>query len=148
MFLDTFFETRGLCLRKHHLYSANILIQRILCALWIRRNVFHLQLVCTIFCRLFYYFFESRNSKDDPVVIWLTGGPGCSSAIALFYENGPFHITKNMSLSWNSFGWDKVLVSIFYVLLNILQFSSRSLVFSCIQGFKHNICRPACWDWF
>ncbi|XP_063949828.1 serine carboxypeptidase-like isoform X2 [Daucus carota subsp. sativus] len=58
--------------------------------------------------RLFYYFFESRNSKDDPVVIWLTGGPGCSSAIALFYENGPFHITKNMSLSWNSFGWDKV----------------------------------------
>ncbi|CAI9091163.1 OLC1v1026115C1 [Oldenlandia corymbosa var. corymbosa] len=58
--------------------------------------------------RMFYFFFESRNSKDDPVVIWLTGGPGCSSELALFYENGPFKITKNMSLVWNEYGWDKV----------------------------------------
>ncbi|KAL0370105.1 UNVERIFIED_CONTAM: Serine carboxypeptidase-like 48 [Sesamum angustifolium] len=58
--------------------------------------------------RMFYFFFESRNSRTDPVVIWLTGGPGCSSELALFYENGPFHITKNLSLTWNDFGWDKV----------------------------------------
>ncbi|KAL3828493.1 hypothetical protein ACJIZ3_017295 [Penstemon smallii] len=58
--------------------------------------------------RMFYFFFESRNSKTDPVVIWLTGGPGCSSELALFYENGPFHITSNLSLAWNDFGWDKV----------------------------------------
>ncbi|XP_073274147.1 serine carboxypeptidase-like [Primulina huaijiensis] len=58
--------------------------------------------------RMFYYFFESRNnSKTDPVVLWLTGGPGCSAAIPLFYENGPFHITNNLSLTWNEFGWDK-----------------------------------------
>ncbi|KAL0390563.1 UNVERIFIED_CONTAM: Serine carboxypeptidase 3 [Sesamum calycinum] len=57
---------------------------------------------------MFYFFFESRNSRTDPVVIWLTGGPGCSSELALFYENGPFHITKNLSLTWNDFGWDKV----------------------------------------
>ncbi|XP_027345769.1 serine carboxypeptidase-like isoform X3 [Abrus precatorius] len=57
--------------------------------------------------RMFYFFFESRNSKDDPMVTWLTGGPGCSSEIALFYENGPFHITKNLSLVWNDYGWDK-----------------------------------------
>ncbi|MED6108211.1 Serine carboxypeptidase-like 48 [Stylosanthes scabra] len=57
--------------------------------------------------RMFYFFFESRNKKDDPVVIWLTGGPGCSSELALFYENGPFQITKNLSLVWNEFGWDK-----------------------------------------
>uniref|UniRef100_A0A2C9V350 Carboxypeptidase n=1 Tax=Manihot esculenta TaxID=3983 RepID=A0A2C9V350_MANES len=57
--------------------------------------------------RMFYFFFESRNSKNDPVVIWLTGGPGCSSELALFYENGPFHISKNKSLIWNDFGWDK-----------------------------------------
>ncbi|EAZ03855.1 hypothetical protein OsI_25989 [Oryza sativa Indica Group] len=59
--------------------------------------------------RLFYFFFESRGSKgeDDPVVIWLTGGPGCSSELALFYENGPFHIADNMSLVWNDFGWDQ-----------------------------------------
>ncbi|GLT80763.1 hypothetical protein SLA2020_521860 [Shorea laevis] len=57
--------------------------------------------------RMFYYFFESRKSKNDPVVIWLTGGPGCSSSIALFYEMGPFHITKNLSLVWNDYGWDQ-----------------------------------------
>ncbi|XP_045802973.1 serine carboxypeptidase-like [Trifolium pratense] len=58
--------------------------------------------------RMFYFFFESRNSKDDPVVIWLTGGPGCSSALALFYENGPFQFSKdnNSSLVWNQYGWD------------------------------------------
>lgn len=58
---------------------------------------------------MFYFFFESRSNKNDPVVIWLTGGPGCSSELALFYENGPFKISKNMSLVWNDFGWDKVI---------------------------------------
>ncbi|XBJ04933.1 hypothetical protein VPH35_023796 [Triticum aestivum] len=58
--------------------------------------------------RLFYFFFESRqHKKEDPVVIWLTGGPGCSSELALFYENGPFNIADNMSLLWNEFGWDQ-----------------------------------------
>lgn len=58
---------------------------------------------------MFYFFFESRNCKeDDPVVIWLTGGPGCSSELALFYENGPFKIADNLSLVWNEYGWDKV----------------------------------------
>ncbi|URD99586.1 serine carboxypeptidase-like [Musa troglodytarum] len=57
--------------------------------------------------RMFYLFFESRHNKKDPVVIWLTGGPGCSSELALFYENGPFSVTERMSLAWNDFGWDK-----------------------------------------
>ena len=59
-------------------------------------------------CRLFYFFFESRHNEKDPVVIWLTGGPGCSSELALFYENGPFKIANNLSLVWNNFGWDQV----------------------------------------
>ncbi|XP_028776242.1 serine carboxypeptidase-like [Neltuma alba] len=58
--------------------------------------------------KMFYLFFESRNSKKDPVVVWLTGGPGCGSELALFYENGPFHITQDLSLVWNDYGWDKV----------------------------------------
>ena len=30
--------------------------------------------------RLYYYFVESENDpSDDPVVLWLNGGPGCSS---------------------------------------------------------------------
>ncbi|XP_047336090.1 serine carboxypeptidase-like [Impatiens glandulifera] len=58
--------------------------------------------------RMFYYFFESRKSKrSDPVVMWLNGGPGCSSSIGLFYENGPYQIRRD-SLYWNEFGWDQV----------------------------------------
>jgi carboxypeptidase C (cathepsin A) len=55
----------------------------------------------------FYWFFESRRSpRDDPVVIWLTGGPGCSSQMALFAENGPCTVnsdaqdTTNNPYSW------------------------------------------------
>ncbi|KAM0953570.1 putative carboxypeptidase C [Dioscorea sansibarensis] len=57
--------------------------------------------------RMFYFFFESRGSSSDPLVLWLTGGPGCSSELALFYENGPFTIADNLSLVWNDYGWDK-----------------------------------------
>ncbi|XP_020214804.2 serine carboxypeptidase-like [Cajanus cajan] len=67
----------------------------------------------SIAARMFYFFFESRNNKDDPVIIWLAGGPGCSSELALFYENGPFHIANNLSLVWNVFGWDQASNIIF-----------------------------------
>ena len=34
------------------------------------------------------------------------GGPGCSSELAVFYENGPYHIKKDLTLTPNPFGWD------------------------------------------
>lgn len=56
---------------------------------------------------MFYFLFKSRGSpKDDPVVIWMTGGPGCSSEIAVFYENGPYTLEHNLTLSENPYGWD------------------------------------------
>ncbi|XP_042008722.1 serine carboxypeptidase-like [Salvia splendens] len=66
------------------------------------------RLASTKGARLFYYFFESRSKNSSaPVVVWLTGGPGCSSSLALFFENGPFHLTKDYTLAWNEFGWDQ-----------------------------------------
>ncbi|KAJ4792988.1 Carboxypeptidase [Rhynchospora pubera] len=70
-------------------------------------NAGYYRLPHTHAAKMFYFFFESRGKSSDPVVIWLTGGPGCSSELALFYENGPFKIADNLSLVWNQYGWDK-----------------------------------------
>jgi carboxypeptidase C (cathepsin A) len=42
---------------------------------------------------LFYYFVRSEREDspgDDPVVLWLTGGPGCSVLTGLAYEIGMY----------------------------------------------------------
>lgn len=56
---------------------------------------------------LFYWFFESRNDpKKDPVVLWLNGGPGCSSLTGLFMELGPSSINEKIELKYNDFSWN------------------------------------------
>lgn len=57
--------------------------------------------------RLFYWFFESRsNPSADPVVLWLNGGPGCSSLEAVLFENGPMNMDSNGQLKNNTWSWN------------------------------------------
>lgn len=53
-------------------------------------------------------FFESRNDpENDPVVLWLNGGPGCSSLTGLFLELGPSSIDKKLNTVYNKFSWNQ-----------------------------------------
>ncbi|XP_048134826.1 serine carboxypeptidase-like 17 [Rhodamnia argentea] len=70
--------------------------------------------------QLFYYFVKSeRSPKDDPLVLWLTGGPGCSALSGLLYEIGPFTFDYEKStrdrpiLKLNQYSWTKVANIIF-----------------------------------
>uniref|UniRef100_A0A5B7BNJ9 Serine carboxypeptidase-like 18 n=1 Tax=Davidia involucrata TaxID=16924 RepID=A0A5B7BNJ9_DAVIN len=71
--------------------------------------------------QLFYYFIESeRNPVKDPLLLWLTGGPGCSGFSGLTYENiGPLNFDVpafNGSLptfQLNPYSWTQVANIIF-----------------------------------
>ncbi|WCJ35573.1 serine carboxypeptidase-like 7 [Euphorbia peplus] len=70
--------------------------------------------------QLFYYFVKSEgNPKEDPVLLWITGGPGCSAVSGLLYEIGPLNfevVEYNGSvpkLVLNPYSWTKVASIIF-----------------------------------
>ncbi|MCP4748345.1 MAG: S10 family peptidase [Desulfobacteraceae bacterium] len=57
---------------------------------------------------IYFWFFESQsNPESDPVVLWLNGGPGSSSFLGLFFENGPYKINEDCTLADNLYSWNK-----------------------------------------
>jgi serine carboxypeptidase-like clade 2 len=58
---------------------------------------------------LHYIYVESMsNVTGDPVVIWLNGGPGCSSLLGAFSENGPFIFDDGESvIKPNPYAWNQ-----------------------------------------
>nr|GMD59252.1 serine carboxypeptidase-like 45 [Ipomoea batatas] len=56
---------------------------------------------------LFYYFVEAEvDPSSKPLVLWLNGGPGCSSlGVGAFSENGPFRPSGNV-LVRNEYSWN------------------------------------------
>lgn len=62
----------------------------------------------------FFWAFESRNDpKKDPVILWLNGGPGCSSLTGLFFELGPSSIGEDLKPIYNPHAWNNNATVIF-----------------------------------
>ncbi|KAL7137927.1 hypothetical protein ABFS83_10G128000 [Erythranthe nasuta] len=60
---------------------------------------------------LFYWLTEATSNVAErrPLVLWLNGGPGCSSvAYGASEEIGPFRINKTSSLYLNKYSWNRV----------------------------------------
>ena len=58
---------------------------------------------------LFYLFTESSsdNPSNDPLILWLNGGPGCSSLMGQFIEFGPYHpYNYGNNIEYNLFSWN------------------------------------------
>ncbi|XP_058071249.1 serine carboxypeptidase 1-like [Magnolia sinica] len=64
---------------------------------------------------LFYYFTESPGDPSTkPLVLWLNGGPGCSSLIGAMMEQGPFRVNSDgKTLFKNDYAWNNVANVIF-----------------------------------
>lgn len=58
---------------------------------------------------IFFWYFESQgNPSEDPLVLWLTGGPGGSGMIGLMQELGPCLINEHGNGTiYNKYGWSK-----------------------------------------
>ena len=63
------------------------------------------------------------NDDDDsvPLLIWLNGGPACSSMDGLFLENGPFRLTNfstdmsSAKIELNPYSWHKIPAHVVYI---------------------------------
>ncbi|GLJ45171.1 hypothetical protein SUGI_0950790 [Cryptomeria japonica] len=65
---------------------------------------------------LFYYFAEAaQDPSTKPLLLWLNGGPGCSSfGVGAMTELGPFRVQPdNATLSSNPYAWNQVANTLF-----------------------------------
>ncbi|XP_014670492.1 PREDICTED: lysosomal protective protein-like [Priapulus caudatus] len=60
--------------------------------------------------RLHYWFVESQdNPQHDPLLLWMNGGPGCSSLDGFLSELGPFYVRDNgRDLYLNTYSWNTI----------------------------------------
>ncbi|EEF36361.1 Vitellogenic carboxypeptidase, putative [Ricinus communis] len=104
---------------------------------------------------IFYTFYEAQNTSlpisQTPLLIWLQGGPGCSSMIGNFLELGPYRVVDSQSLERNLGSWNRIFGLVFLdnpigvgfsVAANTKEIPRDQLIiakhlFAAITGFIH-----------
>jgi len=57
--------------------------------------------------KLFYWLVPAaQNPNTAPVVLWLNGGPGSSSLLGMWFENGPYFLNRDMTTYANPYSWN------------------------------------------
>ncbi|KAF2480072.1 serine carboxypeptidase [Neohortaea acidophila] len=57
---------------------------------------------------IFFWLYKNRNLANRPrTVIWLNGGPGCSSMDGALMEIGPYRVNEDGTLRYNDGSWDE-----------------------------------------
>ncbi|KAJ3579125.1 hypothetical protein NPX13_g1434 [Xylaria arbuscula] len=58
---------------------------------------------------IFFWYFQNRKKRtDSPLTVYFMGGPGASSLMSLFRENGPCRVNSDSnSTSTNAFSWNE-----------------------------------------
>lgn len=57
---------------------------------------------------LFFWHYQNRHIADKQrTIIWLNGGPGCSSMDGALMEIGPYRVGEGGKLSYNNGSWDE-----------------------------------------
>ena len=58
---------------------------------------------------MFFWFFEADEEPEKkPLTVWFNGGPGSSSMIGLFQENGPCTVMPDDKLRTNPYSWTRI----------------------------------------
>jgi carboxypeptidase D len=57
---------------------------------------------------LFFWHYQNRHiAKTQRTVIWINGGPGCSSMDGALMEIGPYRVRPEGHLEYNNGSWDQ-----------------------------------------
>ncbi|GFR46687.1 hypothetical protein Agub_g8305 [Astrephomene gubernaculifera] len=66
---------------------------------------------------MFYMYYEAqepiKSDKPTPIVLWLQGGPGCSSFFGMLYINGPYFVNDDLTLRPNPGSWNRLYGMLF-----------------------------------